>query len=272
MKKLIIVMVFICLSSSFVIADDWAFMGKDEVHSGNSTDWLRPPLSKIWEYQTGSKIIASPVVFENKLYIGDRKGILHAIDANTGELLWQFDAEAGIDSTCAVTRNGVFFNNRDGYIFRLNPQNGELIWKYNTLGVDCASPVIGGGRIFCGTGGDRDYVYALDDDLGILFWSVDVGGDVCSSPAFYDWKVYVGANDGFLYCFNKDNGKIIWKFNTGGQMYFTSPVINNGKIYIAPGGNVWTVFALDAKSGEIVWEHEVEDKKDTPCFTSNAAV
>ena len=271
-KKLILIVAFIFLSSSFVYAENWAFMGKNERHTGDSEDWLRPPLSERWEYKTDSKIIASPVIFEDILYVGDRKGTMHAINTNDGKLLWKFVVEGGIDSTCAVNRNGVFFNSREGIIYRLNPKNGELIWKYPTYGIDCASPVIGAGRIFCGTGGDRDYMYALDDDLGILFWTTDVGGDICSSPAFYDWKVYVGSNDGYLYCFNKDNGKVIWKFNTEGQIYFVSPVINKGNIYLAPGGDVWTMFSIDAKSGEVEWEHEFEDKKETPCFTSNAAV
>ena len=43
------------------------------------------------------------------------------------------------------------------------------------------------------------YVLALED--GKERWSYDIGKPILSSPAVVDGRVYIGANDGLLYCF-----------------------------------------------------------------------
>jgi PQQ-like domain len=44
-------------------------------------------------------------------------------------------------------------------------------------------------------------VYALDANTGAELWSYTTGGAVYSSPAVANGMVYIGSDDGKLYCF-----------------------------------------------------------------------
>lgn len=111
----------------------------------------------------------SPVVDDDRVYIGGGDGIFRAFDANTGALLWQFPTPAqiasgtqppllsqfacnpsskGIASSAAMTRMGstkaVVFGapdptsgagNGDGRLFMLNAATGAEIWRSDVVAV-----------------------------------------------------------------------------------------------------------------------------------------
>ena len=85
-------------------------------------------------------------------------------------------------------------------------------------------------------------------------------------------RVYVGSDDGHLYCLDK-TGKLEWKFRGGpserkvlgaGRVISAwnvsgGPVAHQGKVYIAAG--TWPVmgifvYALDAQTGRVVWKND----------------
>ncbi len=43
-----------------------------------------------WEYTTGGAILASPTLWENRLYIGSADGYVYCLEASTGRPLWRF--------------------------------------------------------------------------------------------------------------------------------------------------------------------------------------
>jgi outer membrane protein assembly factor BamB len=49
---------------------------------------------------------------------------------------------------------------------------------------------------------------------------------VNSSPAIVENLIYVGRRDSYLYALDKDTGKEIWKFKTGGWLFSSPKNIN----------------------------------------------
>jgi outer membrane protein assembly factor BamB len=91
-----------------------------------------------------------------------------------------------------------------------------------------------------------------------LLWTFTTMAGVVSSPAVANGCVFVGCNDGAVYCLNSSNGALVWYYPTERQYpnvseAASSPAIDNGCVYIGSGdGNV---YALNASSGAKLWSY-----------------
>ena len=56
----------------------------------------------VWKFKTDSMVYASPIVFENKIFIGGCDKKFYAIDAKTGDEKWRFSTNSSIQSTAAI--------------------------------------------------------------------------------------------------------------------------------------------------------------------------
>jgi len=87
----------------------------------------------------------------------------------------------------------------------------------------------------------------------VKIFSVKMRDMVESSPATYDGRLFVGCMDGNLYCYDAENGKEIWNFETGGPIY-SSPAIFEKRIYF--GSNDSNVYCVDWEDGSLLWKFE----------------
>ncbi|NRA39596.1 MAG: PQQ-like beta-propeller repeat protein, partial [Planctomycetes bacterium] len=130
-------------------------------------------------------------------------------------------------------------------------------------------PVIAGGLSLFASSAD-DTLRALDLSRGSLQWSFTANGPLRFAPHIADGRVYQASDDGFLYCLNLKDGKEIWRFQAGlnnrvilgnGRTISRWPLrsgvlVDKGVAYLTAG--VWPsegvyIYALNAKSGEIIW-------------------
>jgi len=84
-----------------------------------------------------------------------------------------------------------------------------------------------------------------------VLWSFSTSGNpVDSSPAVADGKLYVGSENGNIYCLDAQTGRQIWlNFKIDSATH--SPAISNGFLYICDSNNL--VYCLDAQTGKINW-------------------
>lgn len=130
-------------------------------------------------------------------------------------------------------------------------------------------PIVVGKTLYFGSS-HNDSVTALDTETGNVQWRFFTEGPVRFAPAATNGKIYVGSDDGCLYCLDGATGKMLWKFRAApsqrkilgnGRMISVwpvrgGPVTQDGKVYFAAG--VWPmegvfVYALDAETGKVVW-------------------
>ncbi len=63
------------------------------------------------------------------------------------------------------------------------------------------------------------------------------------SPLYYDGRVYMVKNGGVVSCMDADSGKLLYRERLGAfGPYYSSPIAAHGRIYIASGKGVITVF------------------------------
>ena len=130
-------------------------------------------------------------------------------------------------------------------------------------------PIATRGKLLIGSSW-TDSITAYDVTTGEQAWRFLTEGPVRFAPAALDDRVFVGSDDGFLYCLETDTGKLLWKFRAvpstrkvlgNGRMISLwpvrgGPVAKDGKVWFAAG--VWPtegvfVHCLDAKTGESIW-------------------
>jgi len=129
-----------------------------------------------------------------------------------------------------------------------------------------------GNSVCFGSSADNK-VYSLDASTGKVRWSFFTGGPVRLAPAVSDGRVFVGSDDGYVYCLAAANGELIWKLRAApsgkkvlghGKMISLWPVrtgvlVDSGVAYfgagIFPAEGVY-VYAVRAKDGELIWKND----------------
>lgn len=99
-------------------------------------------------------------------------------------------------------------------------------------------------------------------------WTFETGASVYSSPTYKDSSVYIGSDDGNLYCLEATSGTVIWKFHTGGIIR-CKPAVVDGVVYFeSDDGNL---YAIDQKTGTKIWNLDIGNNiaRVLPSLTSS---
>ena len=105
-------------------------------------------------------------------------------DTATGDLLWDF-CVGPVFSEPVVDEDSVYVGSRDGYLYCLSIQ---------------------------GIRQTDDFQFSKDTER--LRWSFQAQGALNSDAVVHESHVIVGANDGVVYCLEKDTGAICWQYDT----------------------------------------------------------
>jgi outer membrane protein assembly factor BamB len=90
------------------------------------------------------------------------------------------------------------------------------------------------------------------------------------SPAVSSDKVVIGSENQTVYCFNKSDGRLIWKFKTLGKIA-GSPVIAGNQTVFASGDG--RIYVLDLKTGKQSWSYDMgSPSSSTPAIIKNLMV
>jgi len=163
-----------------------------------------------------------------------------------------------------------------GAIACLDAQTGELAWEFKDEGYRAtfSSPAVSGRYLAVGEGlhttaDARVYCLDLEESArcrrGVKLWSYRTGSHVESSPCIADGKVFIGAGNDGLYCFDVEgdgNGAAMVLWHLEGEEYpdcETSPVYHEGRLYFGLGVGGQAVVCVDANTGQEQWRIE------TPC-------
>ena len=205
---------------------------------------------------TSSPLIVGDMIFVNTSNGTDESHInipvprapsFIAVNRKTGELVWEngdpFDAvlHGQWSSPAYGVIDGtpqVIFAGGDGWLYGLNPDNGETIWKFDANPKDTewkngrgdrnnlvATPVVDGTTVYIAVGQDPEH----GEGVGHLY-AVDAAktGDIT------------------------DSGKI-WHHPF--RRTISTVAIQDGIVYAANFSGF--LHALDQKSGEMLWEHDM---------------
>ena len=164
--------------------------------------------SPIWSKALGDIVDSSPTVFDGKVFVASENwdpstssyyGMIHCLNAQNGDLTWN-DYIGYVTSSPAVLDNKVFVGSYDMNMYCYNAINGEQIWKHNTNDrIGFSSPAIADNKLFIGSGYS---LYCIDINHNSYLWDYKADWQFYGLPAVYNNKVYIGSEDGNIYCFS----------------------------------------------------------------------
>ncbi len=135
-------------------------------------------------------------------------------------------------------------------------------------------PVVAGKTLFLASANEGT-VTAYSTETGERLWAFLAGGPARFAPVAWQGRLYVGSDDGWLYCLDAAKGTLRWKVRGApdarpdrrhlgnGRLisYWPvrgGPVLADGVIYLAAG--IWPtlgvfVVAVEAETGRVLWRN-----------------
>ncbi|HET9811508.1 MAG TPA: PQQ-binding-like beta-propeller repeat protein [Sphingomicrobium sp.] len=239
---------------------------------------LAPSISQAWTASIGqgttlaSRLAASPIVANGRIYAIDTRATVSAYDARTGASVWrtQFgtvkgNEEALFGGGIAFANGRIYATNGLGFVAALDASNGGIVWQVRPGGPLRGSPTAAGDALYVMSQDNQIYSLKLED--GSTNWSQAASLEIAgvfgvASPAFARGTIVAGFSSGELNAYRYENGRIVWQDALARTSIRTSvsslsdidadPVIDNGQVIaIGQGGRM---VALELNSGQRQWE------------------
>jgi outer membrane protein assembly factor BamB len=183
---------------------------------------------------TRNDFVCTPVVWENKLYIGvgqdpeHEKGVGH---------LWCIDITKKPNNPdkdlSAVGDNfdpKASVNKDSGLVWHYGGPAGEDAQRNYLFGRTLSTCAVHDGLLY--TAEYDGYVHCLDARTGQQYWEHDMKADTWSSPYWVDGKIYIGNEEGKMLIFQHGKEKkLLAEVNMGAKIRAT-PTVVNGVLYV----------------------------------------
>ncbi|MBT6154394.1 MAG: PQQ-binding-like beta-propeller repeat protein [Planctomycetaceae bacterium] len=196
-------------------AADWPSFLNGNQRIGATTDNLKLPLKKAWEYAPPStinrawsgptgrtiegKVLRDRIRFDDAFQVasvGEQVFFGSSVDhqvycknVKTGKTEWAFYTGGPVRLAPTVFKGKVFFGSDDGFVYCVAADSGKLVWKLR--------------------GGPADEWLIARGEM-ISRWPCRTGVMIEGGVAYFGVGVFPH-EDIFLYAVNPDDGKIIWK-------------------------------------------------------------
>lgn len=239
---------------------------------------------------------SSPVVYNNKIFV---TGMIDTLDClfcinQEGLIEWQTAYGRSWNQTFPDTRstptirnNMAYLSTGMGAVVCINTEDGKILWNYDactihqgkisTWGVAESILLIEDKAIFT-TAGPETSMIALDANSGELIWKAPSLNDDLAyvSPILIEQngkQQIVNLTARYLFGVDPLTGQMEWKYNyfelddsewdnAGGVINCTSPLYQNGFLYVSSGYNHTSAkFKLkdDLSSIEFIWKDSLLD-------------
>jgi len=205
----------------------------------------------VWKADVGY-IEASPVLIDEKIFVGTIEGSLLCVDKFTGKNLWRKEYGEPIWSSPASVDSFLVFGTVDGQLHSVFLSNGDIVWTQSLGKGIFGSITIHDSRAFLGTTSER--FYSIEVETGKILWEFKTGGAVYSSPALNKELVFFGCSDNSLYALDQRTGDLNWKFLTGGVISAPAFIAKENLYFGSADKNLYCV---DANTGELRWQFEM---------------
>ena len=221
----------------------------------------------IWIYKTGFEVDSSAAVVDGRVYFGGEDHFFYSLNLEDGSLVYKQEI-GSVEGSFTISENRIFVGTEQGELYCLNLQDGATIWK-TPLGADSNStPAVANGLVY--TAAEDGYVSCYKQSTGEPVWKFKAGdgkkhliddklkddGGFWASPIVFNGRVYIGSEDGYLYCLTADEGKLVWRYKARGAIWGTSPIVDGRVVF---GDKAGWMHILNAEDGTSIWELKIGD-------------
>jgi outer membrane protein assembly factor BamB len=200
--------------------------------------------AQLWLVSAASSF--GPVTGDGLAFLAAPDGLM-ALHAADGSVAWRVPLPDTLAVRPVWDNGWLVLSTTTGSTMAYRGTDGHLLWRYEAGVPAAAPPALAGDRVYVPVTDGR--VLALRVETGVLVWTRRLGGPPSDMLALED-RLYVGSKDNFLYCLMAKDGRVDWRWRTGGDIIGV-PFVDEGRVFFVSFDNV--LRALDRTSGAQVW-------------------
>lgn len=221
-------------------------------------------------YRDTASIFTGVALDKKSFYFGNSLGEIKAIAKKDGQATWTYLTGRSLYSTPVYADNKLLVPATNDTLYAFSTLHGTKLWQVPGNVPFVADGVVVRGKWY--QGGYKKF-YKIDIATGAVDWCFSGLNSYCQArPAIADDKVVFGAWDGYLYCLNNRNGKLIWKWNDGKTQELYSPancvpIINNNHVVIVAPDRYMT--SISFVNGSTLWRSNALPVRESQGVSQN---
>lgn len=216
---------------------DWPTHRADNRRTAKTQATVPSRIARRWQFQPKAPVeMASPVMAGGLVFVAGADGVVHALDAASGNVRWTLFTGGPVRYPPSIADGRAFVGSSDGWVYAVEAATGRLLWRFRAAPAPRRIPVYG----------------AL-----LSTWPVAGGVLVENGVAYFA----AGLNDldgTHVYALDAKSGRIRWQNNSAGHLDAFSRrgvtcqgemLLYEGKLYLA-GGNTVSPAIFDIRDGK----------------------
>ncbi len=233
----------------------------------------------VWSVKAGGAVNSPVTVADGVAVFGSNDGVLHAVDAATGEGRWTCPVPESeprsfrFFSRATVAGGTVYVGTSGRMLHAIGLDSGRILWSHAFPDWIRGAPCVRGDRVWAaGLDGTLIGLHVRGDRAEERF-RIRLGTHaVLADPVLADHRLLVTTNDLHLFAVDPETGEIAWcqpllehvtEGDTslwadelaGGGFYQSKPTAAQGRVFV--GGPDHFVRAVDPRTGEEIWRFEL---------------
>lgn len=197
--------------------------GDDDKKPGDPASLIEftPSLAtqKLWSAKVGDGIGKKrtqlrPVINDGIIYAADYKGLLVALDAQSGNRKWSVETELLLSGGPGVQGDNLYVGTENATVHAFDKKNGQSRWVAEVSSEVLAAPLAEDGIVIVRCIDGR--VFGLDEDTGRRLWIYDHSVPLLtlrgnSQPLVRAGIIYIGYDGGEVVALRQDDGTLVWE-------------------------------------------------------------
>ncbi|MEM1096766.1 MAG: PQQ-binding-like beta-propeller repeat protein [Bacteroidota bacterium] len=230
--------------------------------SGQVDVAIQLPLEEVWRYNGGAGFGPEALMVSGKvIFISNRKGEVHAVDAETGKKLGLEEFGESVESATMTDGRYLYLASTKGRrkVFAYDMQKGRTEWRRRAepsdAGIVLHDDLILTADLF---GTIRAHQQATGDEV----WSIEIGSEEdptgVKAPLRLtnDGHLIATDIDGRVYRIDAATGNIRWDMQVGAPIY-QAPALTDDAVYVPTTRG--SLVVLDAATGAKRWHRTLPD-------------
>ncbi len=216
-----------------------------------------------WFLPVRGGVLSELTVGKNNLYFGGGDGFFYSVNAENGHINWRYELRNPVVSKPTLADGRVLVTASDDTVYAFDAGAAKLLWTYRRRTspvakiLGASSPLVVDQDVWVGMSDGTLVSLSLEE--GQLktekhLHSESKFTDINAQPVLEKGVFYLPSYDGALYALKKENGQLIWRFDTGGGSRTVS--LDETRVYL-PSSN-GRVYALQKSNSAILWQFDLD--------------
>jgi len=155
-----------------------------------------------------------PAFSSGSIYAADYKGLLVAVDADSGRKLWEIKTRLPFTGGPGISDNLLLMGTENGEVFAFDASTGTQLWSANVTSEILAAPSVADGKVIVRCIDGR--IFGLDVDTGQREWVYDHSVPLLTlrgnaPPLLRAGIAFIGYDGGQVVAINTDDGTLVWE-------------------------------------------------------------